>query len=486
MSYDEQQLPFSHPSVFSKQSTVFQLAEAAFRVCLGYAAVDEGGACGRVRPLSVVSVVTTIADFHLRLKINAQYASKLEKLCKRDKETQPHPPQLSSLPSEVATPVDDPAGALIQSEASYVDSDSPLTSLSGEEGLSDDEPVAAAIQSEPAGSFQNLGEIELEKEVDEANRAFGEAPRDVFQAVFDGHDGLKEKIQTALVACHSNIDELFTALRALGTVSSMTGKDAPSHRLFAFYPSPGDAMGMKNDSFIPEFKSKEIGKQVLSELGRLQVAQAKKIVSLFKLFPESSTFAGWIFESLANDHLANEGIRDLYSMTSTKKDAVLYTIDGLQKSKSKSKSSTRKRLYRDVILTPKSLEWPNEGPIEHYFYVPENQNNPLFDSFCVDYNKDRTKADIWIIQTTISPEHKGSSKGYKLIKAIRKHVISQGKMTMDNDVTLNYVLVCPSSPQRERKWHLPLKGWDKCIGNVYCQFIDVDVREYFCLEPVFN
>jgi hypothetical protein len=69
----------------------------------------------------------------------------------------------------------------------------------------------------------------------------------------------------------------------------------------------------------------------------------------------------------------------------------------------------------------------------------------------------------------LSRTHRGSSKGYELIKSIEKKA-KEGMATRSGnagDVTVKYVLVSPTGG----RWKLPINGWELCEGDVYYLFV---------------
>jgi len=108
------------------------------------------------------------------------------------------------------------------------------------------------------------------------------------------------------------------------------------------------------------------------------------------------------------------------------------------------------------------------------YYIPTVTNNPLFDSFVIDHDRDRRTVVISIFQITISPRHGGSADGYHLIRKIMIRVGALLKEAgLDATIKVAYFLVHPDS-KLKHKWEMPA-GWNKNnIVNNHC-------GEAFCI-----
>jgi hypothetical protein len=137
----------------------------------------------------------------------------------------------------------------------------------------------------------------------------------------------------------------------------------------------------------------------------------------------------------------------------------------------------RERSY--VCLTDSdAFDIPPENSLADYFWIPKAPNNPLFDAFVIEF-KDPVNALIWIVQTTLNKDHKGSPDGYNLINLIKikvREVISTMSHTEKrtrkrrkvNNVIVKYVLVSPEGG----RWTLPPKNWPSFKGDVYYHCVD--------------
>ena len=81
---------------------------------------------------------------------------------------------------------------------------------------------------------------------------------------------------------------------------------------------------------------------------------------------------------------------------------------------------------------------------------------------------------------TIGKPHRGSEKGYDLIKLVKKRVEIYGrgcaqKMRKEvGKVELRYVLVIPSTCDNA-SWSMPAGWGDAVEGKVFCQRVDISV-----------
>jgi hypothetical protein len=114
------------------------------------------------------------------------------------------------------------------------------------------------------------------------------------------------------------------------------------------------------------------------------------------------------------------------------------------------------------------------------YYLPGATNFALFDSFMVDIDYPRRSAKLWIFQVTKSQLHRGSAKGYplvrKLVSILKKQLKGErepplktartrSQQTPSNpDVKVCYVLVVPKDGPRNREWQFPI-GWEEGCQN---------------------
>jgi len=115
------------------------------------------------------------------------------------------------------------------------------------------------------------------------------------------------------------------------------------------------------------------------------------------------------------------------------------------------------------------------------YYIPIAANNPLFDSFTINHDRDGRTAVISIFQITISPRHGGSGDGYRSIRKIMIRVselLKGAEADPKPAIKVTYFLVCPGS--KKYKWQMPV-GWkkdnklnDHC-GEAFCIPVPVEV-----------
>ena len=117
---------------------------------------------------------------------------------------------------------------------------------------------------------------------------------------------------------------------------------------------------------------------------------------------------------------------------------------------------------------------------DNKYYIPTATNNPLFDSFTV--NRDRDTVVISIFHITVSPRYEGSTQGYLSIHKIMAHVRKLLKLleVPNPKVEIAYFLVCPEGTS-QHKWQMPA-GWSKNTGfndhkgKAFCLRIPTSVR----------
>ncbi|EJD07138.1 uncharacterized protein FOMMEDRAFT_152496 [Fomitiporia mediterranea MF3/22] len=336
---------------------------------------------------------------------------------------------------------------------------------------------------------------------------FGNVLRDVTEAVYIGdHKSLFENIRLAINSGKSNLGQLTNALLQIGKEESMTKENAPSHQLFIIEPRDSNPLSAKNDVFVPMFKSDVIKDKLEAAWGHLKIEEAKKFVSVFRLFPESSTLAGWIFQSLACELMSSANVQQhlvRMQMTEVTDTYVVYKTGDL-KTAPREPFPNRKRIPATVTFPDNNLIWVGQYVIEDLLCIPASPNHPLFDAFFVDIDvvsNTAVVATIYVIQTTTSQKHEGSAAGYKYINTIMEHVrrraarvlderqttlkgrirkIASGK---DKNVTtkLKYLYVSPT-PEIPRVWKIPASGWTATRrGEVFALHMEISPNRFMGL-----
>ncbi|RDB20043.1 hypothetical protein Hypma_013107 [Hypsizygus marmoreus] len=331
----------------------------------------------------------------------------------------------------------------------------------------------------------------IEEKLKSAIATYGTSAWDVYTAIFTPKP-LRKSLYDAI--CDLTSADIISAFPSLNSTPSKL-----SYMIVSINPCPpmGSALD-ENDAFVINFKSAEIMNLVKAKHMLLQHNDARNLLSRCRTLPESSAFAGWVFETMAHTILSADsedpsfGI-DLVDLVPMVKSAgspatnpVFVTPDSSSTSSSLTKRfPMQKRNIHDVDFKSLSQHEPYRD-----YYVPNTPNNPLFDSFVFEF-KETAKtgvAVLWIIKSTIHTENQGSDEGYAHINAIREVALEHTKTLLktskkrkrgrpEPNVELKYVLVCPNPPQDvEWTWIMP-KGWEehggKLRGDVYCQRIPV-------------
>ncbi|KAL5495831.1 hypothetical protein ACEPAI_1295 [Sanghuangporus weigelae] len=370
--------------------------------------------------------------------------------------------------------------------------------IDGPAKYSSDEPIRKAL-SFARDDSRNLrtAETTFELVVEDAIEQYGEVPRDISEAVFDGYESINAKIDAALNAAMWDLDKLMTAVSRLGSDRSVLGDDPPSHKLFAIQPVVQGRKYTKDDIFLPKFKSGPISKRIVAQVGRLQLAHARKFLATIRLFPESSSLAGWIFQSLACEKLASANVQsEMFSMVLTEHTDKhrVYVTPNYAVAPGIPFPNHPMRLAKCHFSNNK-LELEPTDCIDECLCIPADTNHPLFDAFFANMSVTASQVvtTLYIIQTTLSRVHEGSMKGYAHIGSILEEVERRAielqnqaqpgnisvttfrkkrKRKKESNLTMiRYLYVC-RTPQTQRTWKLPKQGWTTKSGEVYCLHLD--------------
>lgn len=336
-------------------------------------------------------------------------------------------------------------------------------------------------------------ESSVEKQVEEAIKIYGNAPRDVYTAIIDPTQA-EQGIETALKEI--TLDDLVRVVHQLAVASPRWSEHYFPHKLLAIDVKANADAHSQHDEFIPRFRSEHIGKKVIEHVGFLQIQQARGLFRVYQCLPQSSTLAGWIFEGLVHRILSgadSSAEKKLVPMEYVPKKA-----KGLYYSLSSEPSAPfplPDREFTAVEFPGGNFNWPphsNSNALENCLCIPKFSNNPLFDSFFVDFENTEISVTpvVWIFQITTSAIHQGSKRGYPIIDRIVDAATERAKELVEyrnknshpqapkapaitnikvDKVKVKYVVVHPS-PVQDCSWTMPEV---KREGDVFCLFVDV-------------
>ena len=323
-----------------------------------------------------------------------------------------------------------------------------------------------------AGKLQALAydvDSALEVLVDNAIKEFGPAPYDVYNCIFNFSQTKSD---------HAQVLEDFAYPRLVDLIKAFYNDFQLDSRMISVHPHP---FTDERDAWEINFKSILIGNAAMERMRVKEDEHLREKYETLRKTPQSSALAGWFFEALAH-RLVFQGWRgpNPLPMASDNCNPSTFSIT----------------LARPADNTP----WPSLTPpdgariveidltkhfafTESYYYKLKAINNPLFDSFTVKQNYANNTILISLFKMTISPEHKGSAKGYDLVRNIRTFVYeSLGSAGPYFRIKVAYFLVCPGVESRYR-WTMPI-GWKENAGvhgNVFCIPIPVAVRRVYSL-----
>ena len=314
------------------------------------------------------------------------------------------------------------------------------------------------LSPELIGRFRTL--------VENAINEFGDAPRDVYNGVFDLPDTL-QRHNAALRKL--NYTQLETLVRKFCEDHEL---DGISHRVVKVYPRRGTP---HSDQWGMDFKSFCIGKKVVQAMRLIEEQRLRRMYDEFHRVSDSAVMAGWIFESIIH-RLLIHGWRESDGstpvptlMTSNGKAAPTFTY-------SPSNMPLPPEIPRPLRIHRRNVTQIDlKGTLDdvtlakNEYYLPTMTNNPLFDSFTIDY--DNLAVRISVFQISSAQEHKGSDKGYKLIERIKNRVQALLMENVQNysivKTTVTYFLLYPKDEASPGTWKMP-EGWNKNAGLVFC------------------
>ncbi|PCH42713.1 hypothetical protein WOLCODRAFT_138046 [Wolfiporia cocos MD-104 SS10] len=322
--------------------------------------------------------------------------------------------------------------------------------------------------------------------LDNAIALYGYSARDVYMGIFQPNviePLLSQAIEDA------SWDEL-----QRGIPSDKKGPGEFSHRLVAVHVKTDGNIATVDDFYL-DFTSGHIRDRVRDRLGDLQVEQALSMLRSCLYIPDAASLGGVIFENLAHRYLSGSTATplELPRLLPMRRLSTGRTFRTDDASSTPASTATPSLPIRKRTIV--ALEWDEFKDLElkrEHFYVPKAKNNPLFDSFMIEY--DGNAATLWIFQMTVGKKHGGSERGYALIARIEESVRRQlreranaasgetnsvagqkrkksapegpqkklkGAQGSDISVETIYVLV---SPDRTSEWTMPT-GWTNSKGT---------------------
>ena len=241
---------------------------------------------------------------------------------------------------------------------------------------------------------------------------------------------------------------VFTSSRDLRSINKSL------HKILAIIPkciSPNS--NISGDYFVPTFLSDKIAIRMKEWFGVLNYELALKLFNQLESIPESGSFTGWAFESIAH-----------HALESTDRFKFCGDLIPIVKTSSSSRAS---ELYfsasptvqapditftvqsqKHVVLKTKENFLDNINNLKAMYFVLAVVNNPLFNSFIfrLKESEDMVIPIVWIFQMTTGKLHKGLEKGYNLIKLVKKRAETYGCACVQKTVSNQL----KSSPKRKR------------------------------------
>ncbi|KAI0764791.1 hypothetical protein C8Q74DRAFT_1284000, partial [Fomes fomentarius] len=285
----------------------------------------------------------------------------------------------------------------------------------------------------------------LETLVDHAIIEIGHAPRDVHKATLCG-------VVTSFHNSRSLNDDRVIAVR------------------------PRSDQGPDDDDWEVVFVSDRVAYQIMECVKFEDQQEIQTGYKHYAMWPESSRFAGWIFELYAHRFLSGEfnGVLPGRLLMATDDcDPPCFTFDPLGHDLPAPIGAPlrRERIIVDLSQSLEGVVLPGTR-----YYQPR-AHNPLFDSFIIKYDGQQKSAVITFFQMTKESHHTSAKEGYPTIRKIMKHVRAFFEVKVKVNVTVEYVLVCPS-PVQKRTWQMPV-GWNTSTtvqdhrGEAYCLHLSV-------------
>ncbi|KAI0764753.1 hypothetical protein C8Q74DRAFT_1449937 [Fomes fomentarius] len=303
----------------------------------------------------------------------------------------------------------------------------------------------------------------LETLVDHAIIEIGHAPRDVYKAVFSWRDSTKNGLPNLSFETLCGVVTSFHNSRSLN-----------DDRVIAVRPRSDQ--GPDDDGWEVVFVSDRVAYQIMECVKFEDQQEIQTGYKHYAMWPESSRFAGWIFELYAHRFLSGEfnGVLPGRLLMATDDcDPPCFTFDPLGHDLPAPTGALlrRERIIVDLSQSLEGVVLPGTR-----YYQPR-AHNPLFDSFIIKYDEQQNSAVITFFQMTKESHHTSAKDGYPIIRNIMKHVRALFEVKVKVNVTVEYVLVCPS-PVQKRTWQMPV-GWNTSTtvqdhrGEAYCLHLSV-------------
>jgi hypothetical protein len=247
---------------------------------------------------------------------------------------------------------------------------------------------------------------------------FGLIPRAVFKALFSGFNS---QLMAHNVVLSIGIQQLRTTV--LDIVANPEEKfpdvQSPSYRIVAI-----DNVGsLELPELQVKFKSKYIGIEISRRLSDKSQSR-NEVCSLIKdllEIPQAKGLAGNLFEPLAHYGImipkhGGPWILQLMTFVDGTNPKFVFQPDA-EKILGFPRVKRHKIFFNQAKIH--ELQLDNDA-----YYIPNATNHPFFDSFIVHLDFDTPSASLWLLQMTTSDLHRGSSKGYAVIRSIIKQILN--------------------------------------------------------------
>ena len=291
-----------------------------------------------------------------------------------------------------------------------------------------------------------------------ATEEFGFVPRDVYDGIIDLPDMRNQHAGALNRFDYSGLKDLINGFTLKNEL------DASSHRVVVVFPTANLRL---RDLWEIDFKSVQIAEAAAEAMRRRGDQHMREIYDSIHRFPDGSCLTGRIFEEVVH-HMFCEGSTLLYGpMISNGAEPPTFLTSTRPPTLHLSPFSGGRV---DTRVDFKS-ELSNVTLGSGRYYVPAGTDNPLFDSFTVNFQS--RPVVISVFQITISSKHEGSAKGYFHIRQLKTHVrkLLEDEGCSAPDIKVQYFLVCPDDGT-ERRWGMPA-GWGEGTknthrGDVFC------------------
>ena len=303
---------------------------------------------------------------------------------------------------------------------------------------------------------------------------FGFAPRSVYGGVFSIPKTKGVHVAAVKALKHHDLRDL------VGRFSKGGELDSASHLVVAVRPHPRTDSD-RYDDWEVKYKSTRIAKEVAVSMRLEEDQHLRETYKFLCITPFGLTLAGSVFEAMIHRILpcclSDGTMPQPILMVSDGKDPPLFSMHSPSACDASLPSFTSPHGHTvDVTRVDFAHRLGNVTLDDNGYYIPTASDNPLFDSFTIHRNQDKSTAVISIFQVTISPKHGGSAEGYLLIRKIIAHVrdLLEGR---EDPVKIEYILVCPED-RSQHQWQMPV-GWNAKTsindhrGKAYCLRVPV-------------